>query len=117
MVTQGKAKKTLRREPLRAGTVGSGSLMLKSSFIGVCLLKPTFAFLGGQLPNLADFLQSLIWPSGARIRRPPRIGDFPGPVGKRTNIISSVVFIIKVLSKDKLIPLARIRLSIVIPTL
>lgn len=81
--------------------------MLKSNFIGVCLLKPTFAFLGGQLPNLADFLQSLIWPSGARILRPPRIGDFPGPVGKRTNIISSVIFIIKVLSKDKLIPLAR----------
>lgn len=118
MVTQGKAKKTLRREPLRAGTVGSGSLMLKSNFIDVCLLKPTFAFLGGQLPNLFDFLQSLIWPSRARILRPPRIGYyFPGPVGKRTNIISSVILIIKVLSKDKLIPLARIRLSIVIPTL
>lgn len=112
-----KAKKTLRREPLRAGAVGSGSLMLKSNFIDVCSLKPTFAFLGGQLPNLADFLQSLIWLLRARILRPPPTGYFPGPVGRRTNIIHSVIFIIKVLSKYKLIPLARIKLSIVIPTL
>lgn len=51
VVTQAEAKKTLRGEPLRAGTVGSRSLMLKSSFTDVCLLKSTFSFLGGPCPK------------------------------------------------------------------
>lgn len=56
MVTQAKAKKTLRGQPLRAYIVGSWGLMVKSDFIDGCLL-----FLEVQIPTLADFfLQSLI---------------------------------------------------------
>lgn len=114
MVTQAKAKKTLRGQPLRAYIVGSWGLMVKSDFIDGCLL-----FLEVQIPTLADFFynHSFDWPQGARIHRPFWTASIPGPMGIKTNITHSGIFIIEILSTYELILLARIRLSIVIPTL
>ena len=115
------AKKTLRREPLRAGNQPTEpsrvlGLRLKSDSIDVCLFKSTFAFLTGPAPKSSWLFTIALLATENQNSQASRTGNFPGPMGIRTNNTHSVIFIIKVLSKYELI-LARIGLSIVIPAL
>lgn len=91
------AKKTLRREPLRAGNQPTEptrvlGLRLKSDSIDVCLFKSTIAFLTGPAPKSSWLFTIALLATENQNSQASWTGNFLGPMGIRTNNTHSVIF-------------------------